>query len=104
MQASLFLQLSYRWVIKGRSFSDRPRFLVFLKLFEQTYISRCLKKIQYKIIKKPQKIQKIHKKLTKRHFWVEGENLTNQLECLIVMNTSANKGINKPGRLVVKTF
>lgn len=33
-----------------------------------------------------------------------GKNLTNQLECLIVVNTSANKKINKPGCLVVKTF
>lgn len=58
MQASLFLQLSYRWVIKGRSFSDRHRFLVCLKLFEQTYISRCFKKLQQNNKRNPQKTQK----------------------------------------------
>lgn len=61
MKANLFLQLSHRWVIKGRSFSDRLRFLVFLKLFEQTYISRCLKKqLQQENNKKNKK--KTHKK------------------------------------------
>lgn len=61
MKARLFLQLSHRWVIKGRSFSDRPRFLVFLKLFEQAYISRCLKKQLQQ-----QNNKKIHRKTHKK--------------------------------------
>lgn len=85
MKASNFLQLSHRWVIKGSSAgasqTDNRAFIFFLNLFEQTYISRYLKKKQK---------NKKQKNKPKRQFWVEGENLTNQLECLIV-NTSANK-------------
>lgn len=98
MKASNFLQLSHRWVIKGSSAgasqTDNRAFIFFLNLFEQTYISRYLKKKTKK--------QKTEKQTKKTVLGRRGKfnKPTGVLDC----EHKCQQTINKPGCLVVKTF